>query len=188
MRKVVMLNRVSLDGYFAGPQGEIDWFIHDPEVDRAAHGSGQADTVLFGRTTYQMFEAHWPAVAQDAAAPQGARATAEELRRMTKVVFSNTLREVGWENSRLVHADPVKEVRALKQADGSNMMIFGSGTIVQELANAGLIDDYLLIVTPVVLGAGKLLFKDVSRLPLRLVASQDFKSGNVLLHYRPAGD
>jgi len=73
MRKVVMLNRVSVDGFFAGPNGEIDWFIHDPEVDQAAHEGIQADTVLFGRVTYQLFENYWPKVAADPEAPEEAR-------------------------------------------------------------------------------------------------------------------
>ena len=100
VRKLVMLNRVSLDGYFAGPNGEIDWFIRDPEVDEAAHGVGAADTALFGRVTYQMFENVWPNIAKDPNAPGEARATANELNKMTKVVFSRTMTEVTWENSR----------------------------------------------------------------------------------------
>lgn len=92
MRKVVMLNRVSLDGFFGGPNGEIDWFIHDPEVDKAAHEMMQPDTILFGRVTYQMFEAYWPHVARDKTAPNQARILANELNQMTKVVFSDTLK------------------------------------------------------------------------------------------------
>ncbi len=111
MRKVIMLNRVSLDGFFAGPNGEIyDWFINDPEVDKAAHEMAQADTILFGRVTYQMFESVWPKIAADPNAPKEARTTADELNRMTKVVFSKTLKEVSWENTRLVNGDVAKEV------------------------------------------------------------------------------
>ena len=112
---------------------------------------------------------------------------ANELNQMNKVVFSRTLKEVTWENSRLVKGDIAKEVRALKQGNGSGILTFGSGTIIQQLANAGLIDEYLLIVTPVVLGAGKPMFKDVRKNDLKLVASQSFDSGNVLLHYKFAG-
>ena len=187
MRKIVVLNRVSIDGFFAGPNGEIDWFIRDPAVDQAVHGGGQSDALLMGRLTYQMFESYWPHVAKDPNAPEGARVMANELNQMTKVVFSRTLKEVTWENSRLVKGDIAKEVRALKQGDGSGILIFGSGMIIQQLANAGLIDEYLLIVTPVVLGAGKPMFKDVRKNDLKLVASQSFDSGNVLLHYKFAG-
>ncbi len=184
MRKVVMLNRISLDGFFAGPNGEIDWFIHDPDVDRAAHEMMHPDTVLFGRLTYQMFESYWPPVAQDPNAPKEARTLANELNQMTKVVFSNCLEAVAWVNSELVKGAVTKQVRGLKQGDGHDITIFGSGSIVQQLANEGLIDEYLLIVTPVVLGTGKPLFKDVKKLNLELVETREFDSGNVLLHYK----
>ena len=183
MRKVIMLNRVSVDGFFAGPNGEIDWFIHDPEVDKAAHEMMQADTLLFGRLTYEMFFSYWPHVAADPNASIGERALAGELSLMTKVVFSTTLKEVKWENSRLSKGDLAEEVRKLKQGDGTDITIFGSGSIVQQLANEGLIDGYLIIVTPVVLGAGKTLFSDVEKTNLELVGARSFRSGNVLLHY-----
>lgn len=84
MGKTIMFNRISIDGYFAGPHGEIDWFIHDPEVDRAVHAVMEPDTVLLGRITYQMFESYWPDVAADPNAPQDERVLAGELTQMTK--------------------------------------------------------------------------------------------------------
>ena len=184
MRKVVMLNRVSMDGFFAGPNGEIDWFIQDPDVDKAAHEMMHPDTLLLGRVTYQMFVSYWPHVAADPNAPKGAKVLANELAQMTKVVFSTTLKEVTWEHTKLVKGDIVKEVKALKQGKGADITLFGSGSIVQQLTNEGLMDEYLTIITPVVLGAGKPLFKDVKKHNLELVAVRDFKSGNVLLHHR----
>jgi dihydrofolate reductase len=179
-----MLNRVSLDGFFAGPNGEIDWAIPDLEVDKAAHEGTDVDTGLFGRLTYQMFESHWPKIAADPSAPVAARRTAEELNNMNKVVFSSTLEKVGWENSVLLRGDPVEETKKLKKEKGSGIIIFGSGTIIQQLTSARLIDDYIFIVTPVILGAGKRLFDDVKRLNLRLSEVRSFKSGNVLIHYK----
>jgi dihydrofolate reductase len=184
MRKVSMLNRVSIDGFFAGPTGEIDWFIRDPEVDKALHEGGQEDTVLFGRVTYQLFESVWPKVAVDQKAPEEAKNTANELGKMTKVVFSKTLNEVTWQNSKLVKGNVVEEVRRLKQGKGPGIIIFGSGTIVQQLTSEGLIDDYLFVVTPVILGAGKSLFTGVKKLDLELLETRNFESGNVLLHYK----
>jgi dihydrofolate reductase len=185
MRKVIMLNRVSLDGFFAGPNGEIyDWFISDPEVDKAAHEMAQADTILFGRVTYQLFESVWPKVADDPNAPKEARITANEVNKMTKVVFSNTLKEVTWENSKLFKGNLAEEVRKLKQGNGPDILIFGSGTIVKQLADEGLLDEYLFVLTPVILGAGKSLFKDVKKFNLELLEARDFNSGNVLLHYK----
>jgi dihydrofolate reductase len=87
MRKVIVLNRISIDGFFAGPNGDIDWFIHDPEVDKAAHEMMSPDTLLLGRVTYQMFESYWPHVKEDPHAPKEARTTASELDQMNKVVF-----------------------------------------------------------------------------------------------------
>jgi dihydrofolate reductase len=161
----------------------MDWFIHDPEVDKAAHSGRAADTALFGRVTYQMFARHWPKVAENPDASKEERATADELDEMTKIVFSKTLAELTWVNSKLVKGDLIKEVRKLKQGEGSEIIIFGSGTIVQQLADAGLIDEYLLLVTPVVLGSGKSMFTDVKRFSLKLVEARGFASGNVMLHY-----
>ncbi len=183
MKKIVVLNRISLDGFYTGPQGEIDWFIHDPEVDRAAHEMMHPDTLIMGRLTYQMFAGYWPQVGADPNAPDGARRTARELDQMNKVVFSRSLQSVSWVNSQLISGDILAETRNLKQGQGADLTIFGSGSIVQQLANAGLIEEYLLIVTPVVLGSGKNLFQDVKRLDLKLIETCEFKSGNVLLHY-----
>ncbi len=188
MRKVVMLNRVSLDGFFAGPNGEIDWFIPDPEVDKAAHEMMQPDTVLFGRITYQMLEGYWPSVAKDPNAPKEARILADELNQMIKVVFSKSLEEVTWVNSKLVHGDVTRAVRELKQGNGPDITIFGSGTIVQQLSDKGLVDEYLIALTPVILGQGKPLFKDIKKLNLELLETRGFNSGNVLLHYKQAGN
>jgi dihydrofolate reductase len=187
MRKVIVLNRISIDGFFAGPNGEIDWFIHDPEVDKAAHEMMSPDTLLLGRVTYQMFESYWPHVKEDPHAPKEARTTANELDQMTKVVFSKTMKEVTWKNSKLVNGDVAKEVRKLKQGKGPDITIFGSGTIIQQLTREGLIDEYLLIVSPVIVGMGKLMFKDVNKLNLKLLETRSFHSGNVLLHYGLAG-
>ena len=79
MRKVIVFNRVTVDGFFAGPKGEIDWFVQDPKVDKAAHASMHPDTLLLGRLTYQMFAGYWPNVAADPNAPEGARIMANEL-------------------------------------------------------------------------------------------------------------
>jgi dihydrofolate reductase len=190
MRKIVMINWISLDGFFAGPNGEIDWMIRDPEVDKALHEpspdppeSAGSNTMLLGNTTYTMFENSWPQIAKDPNAPEELHNLADEVIGMTKIVFSKTRKEVTWENSKLLHGNLIEEVKKLKQADGSSIIIFGSGTIVQQLSNAGLIDEYFFALTPVVLGEGKSLFQDVKKLNLRLLEARHFKSGNVLLRY-----
>jgi dihydrofolate reductase len=194
MRKIVMINWVSLDGLFAGPNGEIDWIIRDPEVDKALHEpkageteSAGSDTMLLGNVTYTMFENSWPQIAKDPNAPQELHKLADEVLGMTKLVFSRTRKEVTWENSKLFHSNLVEEVEKLKRGKGTDIIVFGSGTIVQQLTNAGLIDEYLIAVTPVMLGKGKPLFADVKRLNLHLLETRTFRSGNVLLRYELAG-
>lgn len=131
----------------------------DPDLDKAVHEMMQPDTVLLGGVTYQLFDSYWPNVMRDPNASKEERILANELNQMTKVVFSKTLKKVTWENSKLFEDNLVEEVRKLKQEKGSDIVIFGSGTIVQQLTSEGLIDEYLIIVTPVILGNGKLLFK-----------------------------
>ncbi len=193
MRRLIVLNRVSVDGFFASPNGEIDWFIADPELDgvvreptRRADNAGaqQMDTVLLGRVTYQMFESYWPKILTKPRASRAEIATANELTTMEKIVFSSTLKEVNWENTRVLKGNVADEVRKLKQANGGGMIIFGSGTIISQLATAGLIDEYMLIVTPVVLGAGKPMFSGVKKFSLEATEARLFKSGNVLLRYK----
>jgi dihydrofolate reductase len=184
MRKIVMFNRITLDGFFAGPNEEIDWFIHDNEVDKVMHERMQPDTLLLGRLTYQMFESYWPNVAKNPNAPEEEKVIADELTEMTKLVFSTTLEEVNWENTELIKNNIINTVKELKQGSGADITIFGSGTIVQQLANEGLIDEYLIVVTPVVLGTGKPLFKDDNKFLLKLLDTRSFITGNVLLHYK----
>lgn len=184
MRRVVMFNLMSLDGFFAGPNGEIDWHNVDEEFNEAAiEMIEQFDTILFGSVTYELFEGFWPKAALDPATSREDRRIAGKINEMTKVVFSKTLRKVTWNNSRLIHDNIEGEVRKLKQEKGRDMVIYGSGTIVQQLAHAGLIDEYQFMVNPVVLGMGKALFKD--KIGLKLLRTRPFRGGNVLLVYEP---
>jgi dihydrofolate reductase len=185
-----MINWTSVDGFFAGPNGEIDWILRDPEVDKALHEpkSGEAtsrgsDTMLLGNITYTMFENSWPQIAKDPDAPEELHRLADEVIGMKKIVFSESRKKVTWENSKLLHRNLIEEAEKLKQADGSDIIVFGSGTLVQQLTRAKLIDEYLIVVTPVILGKGKLLFGEAEKLNLHLVEARSFTSGNVLLRY-----
>lgn len=187
MRKIIMFNRVTLDGFFAGAHDEIDWFVVDLEVDKALHEMMNPDTILFGSKTYEMFESYWPHVAENPAAHEGELMMAKELAQMTKMVFSKQLKHSTWENSNFFNGGLIEEAKKVKQGDGGDIVIFGSGTIVQQLANQDLIDEYFFVVTPVVLGKGKLLFDGVKHSSFSLVDTKVFaKSGNVLLHYKKA--
>jgi dihydrofolate reductase len=190
MRKIIMLNRISLDGYFASQNEEnwgMDWFVFDPEVDKAAHAIGEPGAplplLLLGGNTYRGLERSWVPHLTNPSAPQQLKAVAEELTGMTKLVFSKSLKEVTWKNTRLFSGNLIEEIKKLKKEKGPDIMIMGSGTIIQQLANENLMDDYAFIISPVISGGGKPLFKDVHRSELKLISSQSFNSGNLLVHY-----
>ena len=187
MRKIVAFTIVSVDGCFAGPNGEIDWFKNNDEEDKkfAAESASPSATLLFGRTTYEMMAGYWPTPA----AIKNDPVVAGAMNSAQKIVFSKTLRPIEgpvWKNVSVLHEINREEIIRLKEQAGGDMAILGSGSIVRQLANLGLIDEYQLLVNPVVLGAGKYLFKDVARMNLKLLETRAFTSGKVFLRYRPA--
>ena len=200
MRRIVTFDWLTADGYFAGPDGNLDWVVPDDEQAKAAAaGIAGIDTVLFGRRTYELFEGFWRHALDDSAGVAdphrpGARSRehrtiAVALNEMTKLVFSRTLKDVTWRNSRLVRELDPRAIETLKQQPGKDMIIFGSGSIVSQLTDAGLIDEYQLAVCPVFIGSGRPLLSGVSkRVRLALAESRPLPSGDVLLRYaRAAG-
>jgi dihydrofolate reductase len=197
MRKIVMFNRVSAEGFFATPDERMDWAPPEPELDRqAAQGAPSADTFLFGRRTYELFASFWPhAVDQSPTSPDphDAGRRSEDLRKLavalnegTKLVFSRTLKQLDWKNSRLLTSFDPKQIEALKREPGKDMMVMGSGSIVSQLTEHGLIDEYWIVVGPLFLGRGRPLMRDVTRsLKLDLLEAKAFPQGNVLLRYAP---
>ena len=144
------------------------------------------DTTLFGRVTYEGFESYWPNVPEDPASPQGLVEYAHQLNAMRKIVFSRTLSRVEWNNSTLVKEIVPEEIIKMKQEPGRDMVIYGSASIVQTLTNLGLIDQYQLLVFPVVLGSGKPLFQDIlHKVKLSLANTKRHPSGVVELTYQP---
>ncbi|MFD2045797.1 dihydrofolate reductase family protein [Ornithinibacillus salinisoli] len=189
MRKVKMINRVSIDGYFASfneMTGGMDWFIPDNDVDKTTHDVVKADTLIAGKDTFELFEATWPPVLRDPNAPKEMKVMAQELTDMRKIVFSETMKMSDWENTEFYSGDITEVVKKLREEDGSDILIMGSGTVVQQLTNASLIDEYVFILTPVIAGGGKPLFKQVNQNKLTLLQAKSFASGNVLLHYATA--
>ncbi|HEY6284384.1 MAG TPA: dihydrofolate reductase family protein [Ktedonobacteraceae bacterium] len=182
MRKIIVFDNVTLDGFIAGPNGELDWAIQDDEVTQySKEGQGSTDMFLFGRVTYDMMASFWPTPAGKSANP----VFAEVLNNSSKIVFSSTLEKADWQNTEVVKELTKDELLKLKQQPGKNMMIFGSGTIVNQLTNLGLIDEYQLMVNPVILGKGKPLFKDIKdRMNMKLVKTKTFNNGIVLLQYQ----
>jgi dihydrofolate reductase len=186
---------VSADGYFAAPDGNLDWVVQDGEVDReAATRIPGFDAMLFGRVTYDMFESFWPHALEDATtAPnphrpghhsKELRAMAEWINEAQKIVFSKSKKSVSWKNSRLMPAIDADAIEALKKLPGKDILIFGSAAVVSELTRLGLIDEYQFVVSPLLLGGGRSLIREVSqRTKLQLLDAKAFPSGNVTLRY-----
>lgn len=185
MRKVVAFELLSLDGYVANSDGDMSWaHKNDPEWDAfVADNASGGGMLLFGRITFQHMASFWPTPAAFAAMP----VVAQRMTDMPKVVFSRTLGEVSWKNTRVVKGDPAAEVRKLKTEPGPDMAIMGSGSVVTQLAQEGLIDEYQLVINPIALGRGKAIFGGMTRtLALKLIRTRVFGNGNVLLCYEPA--
>jgi dihydrofolate reductase len=184
VRKVIASPFVTLDGFIAGPDGELDWSVGDEAFDREQLPAllGRVDEILLGRLTYQALAAYWPFTSTEE------DRIADLVNTIPKVVFSRTLAQAPWgqfKNARVVKGDPAAVVAQLKQQAGKDMVIFGSGRLVSELAQAALIDEYQLRVNPVVLGRGKRLFCDFKeRVKLQVLDSRTSPSGVVVLHYQ----
>ena len=208
MQRIIAFNRVSVDGYFSAPDGSLGWVVPDPELDRsvmatadrvAATTTGpEPGTILFGRRTYEMFESFWPkaldAPGPTSPDPHGPGSASVEMRAMAiwinaakKVVFSRTRKTVTWSNSHLRGEFDPAEIEAMKRRSGGGIIVFGSGSIASRLTEHGLIDEYQVIVSPLLLGGGHSLIRGVANaLRLDLLEAKPFPSGNVMLRYAPA--
>jgi dihydrofolate reductase len=185
MIKVILFNLVSLDGFFEGENHSLDWHNVDEEFNVFANEQlDSAGMLLFGRVTYEMMAEFWPS----ASAIRDDPSTAAYMNRLPKIVFSRTLKSAAWQNTRLVKDNIVEEVRRLKEESGKDLYIFGSSNLSVTLVQNGLIDEFRLLVNPLVLGKGKPLFKGIQeKLALELIRTKTFRSGNVLLVYQPEG-
>ncbi len=186
MRKLVVFNSVTLDGYFAGLNGDFSW-AHSGSDDADfnafvadnASGGGQ---LLFGRITYELMASYWPtpnAIKNDPVVAEG-------MNTVPKIVFSRTLDKVSWNNAKLMKGDIASEIRKMKNEPGKGMAILGSGSIVSQLAPHRLIDEYQVVLTPVVLGKGRTMFEGIKEmLTLKLTKTRTFANGKVFLCYEP---
>lgn len=175
---------ISTDGYFTDRNGDMSWAHNsDPEFDAFVAGNASGNgALLFGRVTYEMMASFWPT-------PQAAQMMPEVaagMNRMAKYVASRSLSSVDWDNSELLKGELVEAVRQLKAGDGPDIAILGSGSIISQLAQAGLIDEYQFVIAPLALGGGRSAFEGMDgKLGLTLVESRTFQNGNVFLRYRP---
>lgn len=185
MARLSVYNTVSLDGYFSGPNDDLSWAHSQDEewqehVQQNAMGGGR---LLLGRVTYEMMAGFWPTEQ----AAKNFPVVAERMNSLPKFVFSRMLRQANWNNTTLLKGDLAAEARKLKAEPGKDLVILGSGSIVAQLSREGLIDEYQVVVCPVVLGQGRTMFDGArARLPLRLIRSRTFGNGNVLLCYEPS--
>jgi dihydrofolate reductase len=185
MRKLKVFNSVTLDGYYTDLNNDMSWaHQNDPEWNEFVGGNTSGDSaLLFGRVTYEMMASFWPTPQ----ALQGMPEVAKKMNSSSKIVFSKTLKKADWNNTTVVNGDLTAEVKKMKQASGPDMVILGSGRVVSQLAQAGLIDEYQIVISPVVIGKGRTLFGTVqNRISLKLIKSRVFKNGSVFLVYAPA--
>lgn len=182
MQKLIVFNNLSIDGMFCDSRGSLDWAKHHDEelTEYVQETRGEIAAYLFGRSTFEMFASFWPTPAGRSANPY----FAELLTKGKKVVFSRRLKSATWANTVILPEADVATLADLKSSAQGDLLIFGSGTLVQSLTEKRLIDEYQLLVNPVAVGSGRSMFGPLAaRLELSLVEAKPFTNGTVLLRY-----
>jgi dihydrofolate reductase len=183
MQRLVVFENLSLDGYYVDRQGEMTWAKddNDEEFNAFAADNAKGDgQLLFGRVTYELMASFWPTEHARKLLP----VVAERMNNGPKIVFSRTLEQATWSNTRLIKGDLLTEIRRLKGENGKGLAILGSGSLVAQLAPHRVIDEYQFVFNPVALGGGRTLFEGVKeRLDLKLAKSRVFRNGKVFLSY-----
>ena len=186
MRKLIVFNSVTADGYFTDKNNDMSWAHRQGDAewnDFVAENAKSGGELVFGRVTYEMMKSFWPTPMAAEQFPDVARGMNES----PKVVFSKTMDQATWNNTRLIKGDLANEVQKLKDESGDHLVVMGSGTIVSQLTQAGLVDEYQMVINPIVLGEGRTMFEGVkNKVALKLTDTRAFKNGNVLLKYEPA--
>ncbi len=170
---------MTLDGFLEGANRELDWHLVDEDfLGYAREMLRSVDTILFGRVTYEMMAAYWPTAPREE--------IQEKMNGLPKIVFSRTVPLPAWANTTVIHSDAAPEVARLKKQPGRDMVVLGSGALASALLQAGLVDEYRVILNPIILGSGRPMFRGFdSRLPLKLAGVRPFRSGVVMLSYQP---
>jgi dihydrofolate reductase len=190
MRKVIAMIHLSLDGFAAGPNDELEWISYDSELEQYAHSMHDlTDAVIWGRNTYQGMAGYWLTVAGNAGSSAAELEHAKFLENSTKIVVSRTLDRVEWGNTTntvLIKDNIAEEINKIKQQPGKDIWFLGSRMLAQTFMQLDLIDEYRININPTVLGKGKPLFEGVTRnFPLKLLEAKIFKSGVVGMRYEP---
>ncbi len=176
---------ISLDGFVAGPNGELNWVKVDQEIfDHVGKRISQGDTALYGRVTYQMMESYWPTAGDQPNATKHDIEHAKWYKQVHKVVLSKTLKEAGLTNTTIISDRLSDSINKIKNQAGNDILLFGSPTATHSLIQQNLIDGYWLFVNPIILGQGIPLFVDIKdKIKLNLVSTRQFNSGVTELNY-----
>jgi dihydrofolate reductase len=184
MRKLTVFNFITLNGYFEGPQkGDTSWHTHGKEEsDYALNMLKLNNTLLFGRVTYEHMKSYWPTHMAMEQIPEMAKG----MNQAEKIVFSNTLKTADWNNTRIIKGNIFEEIIHLKKTGSKDLTVLGSGTIVTQFAEQGLVDKYQVMIDPVAISGGTPVFNKIGKkLALDLKEVKTFKTGVVLLTYSP---
>ena len=182
--KLIVTMWMTLDGYISGPDGELDWIIGDDEMSDYEIGLiSDVDTLLLGRKTYTDFYAYW---SEKGPPKEGwERNFAKKINALHKIAVSKSLKDVEWNNSEILTDITAEAIKKAKAKSEKGIVIYGSASVVQQITNLGLIDEYQLLVHPLLLSKGKKLFENVDKTGMQLVSSKAFKSGVMMLTYQP---
>lgn len=184
MRKINSFTFTTLNGFYKGPDEDISWHMQDRGADEDKYSMNlmKSDNILlFGRRTYEMMVKWWASDEAKRSMPE----FTEIMNTADKVVFSSTMKHADWENTKVISGDLIVEAKKMKQEAQKDMTILGSGSIIAQLAEYNLIDEYKILIDPLVIGKGTPLFNDIKeQVDLELISGRTFKSGSVLLKYR----
>ena len=186
MRKLVLFMHTSLDGYTAGPNGEMGWIKVDEEMFAyAGNRTNESDIALYGRVTYQLMEEYWPTAGNKPNATKHDIEHSKWYNSVKKIIVSDTMKDTILPNTKIIHKDFPGEIKKIKSTTGKDIIMFGSPSLSHSLMAENLIDEYWLLVNPIILGKGIPLFKpNETKINLNLLTSNTFASGVVCLHYR----
>ncbi len=176
---------ISLDGFVAGPNGEMNWIKVDEEIfDHVGKRIGETDAALYGRTTYEMMENYWPTAGDKPGASKHDLDHSTWYKKAHKVVLSKTMKDASVTNTTIISDNLADRINEIKQQPGSELLLFGSPTATHSLMQLGLIDGYWLFVNPIILGRGIRLFADIKdKIKLKLQTTRQFTSGVTELNY-----
>ena len=185
MRNLIFFMHTSLDGFVAGPNGELSWAKVDEEMfDFVATMTDKADAALYGRVTYEMMQNYWPTAGEQPNASKHDKEHSAWYKKVSKIVLSTTISEEKLNNTTVISDHLAENINKIKKQDGKNILIFGSPTASHSLLGEGLIDEFWLFVNPILLGKGMPLFKNVKELTnLNLLETKTFSCGVIALHY-----